>query len=282
MGKHHDTLGVKPDATKDQIKKAFHKLSKQYHPDLYPGDKEKEEKFKEISAAWTGLQDGDDGDDKHKKAQDYARRHFHDSGFADAMSGVMRDGFVMHQFSAVGQTGANVSIQFHVPIKKLISGGEIKWEGQIPTMTKTGFGYVPRKKTIKLEPNTPIQTQFNYPSEGCRGMDGTVGDLIIEIHAATDGIYECEGLNLIVRGKVPATDAIIGKKKKFKLPNGDIQEFDVPVGTQNNSVLTIPKKGLPHVSGRVGNLIIVFELYTPKFSDEQRIKIAELLETFES
>ncbi len=280
MGKHHDTLGVKPDATLDQMKKAFYKLSKKYHPDLYPDDKKKEAKFKAISEAWTALQKGDDGDDRDEKAREYARRHFQDSGFAAAMAGMVHEGFVVNQFAKVGEKGANVEIEMDVPIRKLFTGGELNWQGQIPTMTKTGFGYVPRQKKLKLEPNTPVGTVFMFPGEGCRGIDGTVGDLAIVVGAQRDGIYECQGLNLVVRGKIPSVDAIIGKTKKFKLPNGEVQEFDVPIGTQNNSVVQIPNAGLKHVSGKVGKLIIVFELYTPKFTPEQREKIASLLETF--
>lgn len=282
MGKFHDVLGVKPTATKAEIKKAFHKLSKQHHPDLNPGDKENEDKYKEISAAYNGLMNGDDGDDREAKAREYARKHFHDSGFMDAMHGMMREAFVMNQFSQVGESGANVRIDLNVPVKKMYEGGEIKFEGMIPTMTKTGFGYVPREKMIVLEKNTPVGTHFTFPGEGCRGADGTVGDLVIVVNPIVDGIFEVEGLNIIVRGKIPSTDAIVGKTKRFKLPSGELQEFNVPIGANNNSVLHIPGKGLKDINGRVGNLIIVFELFTPKFTDEQRVKIAELLDSFQT
>ena len=50
---YYEVLGVSKTATDDELKKAFRKLAKQYHPDLHPGDKECEEKFKEVNEAVT-------------------------------------------------------------------------------------------------------------------------------------------------------------------------------------------------------------------------------------
>lgn len=58
MTKYYDILGVKPGASKDDIKKAYHKLAMKYHPDRNPGNKEAEEKFKEISEAYDVLYNG--------------------------------------------------------------------------------------------------------------------------------------------------------------------------------------------------------------------------------
>jgi len=278
MGKYHDILGVDNTATPAQIKKAFHALSKKYHPDLNPDDKETEEKYKEISAAYNGLNNGDDGDDREKKAQDYAERHFRDSGFDEIMSGIMKGAFYSQQHTEVGKKGGNVRVPMHVPIFTLFRGGTLLFEGMIPSWTPRGWGYVPKSRKIVIEPNTPVGTQIVFTGDGSMGEDGSVGNLLIDIVAAPQGIYECDGLNLIVRGKIASTDAIIGKRKKFILPSGDEQEFDVPIGAQNNQVLVIPKKGLTGANGRVGNLVIVFELKTKILSEEKRKKLAELLE----
>ena len=56
---YYEVLGVSKTATDDELKKAFRKLAKQYHPDLHPGDKECEEKFKEVNEAYEVLSDKD-------------------------------------------------------------------------------------------------------------------------------------------------------------------------------------------------------------------------------
>ena len=66
---YYSILGVKEDATQDQIKKAYRKLAVKYHPDKNPGDKKAEEKFKEISGAYYAL-----GDEKRRKKYDNLRK----------------------------------------------------------------------------------------------------------------------------------------------------------------------------------------------------------------
>ena len=67
---YYEVLGVDKNASEDDIKKAYRKLAKQYHPDLHPGDKEAAEKFKEINEANEVL-----SDDKKRKQYDFEREH---------------------------------------------------------------------------------------------------------------------------------------------------------------------------------------------------------------
>jgi len=88
--KYYDTLGVKSGSSNDDIKKAYRKLAKKHHPDMNPGDKASEEKFKEISEAYAVLSDPD------KRAQ-YDRMG--DAGFAH--SGFQEEAFRNVDFDSI-------------------------------------------------------------------------------------------------------------------------------------------------------------------------------------
>ena len=73
---YYETLGVKKDASQDEIKKAYRSLAKKYHPDLHPGDKACAEKFKEINEANEVL-----SDEKKRKQYDFEKEHPNMGGF---------------------------------------------------------------------------------------------------------------------------------------------------------------------------------------------------------
>src|SRR6516162_8073839 len=83
---YYETLGVKRDASEDEIKKAYRKLARQYHPDRNPGDKQAEERFKEISQAHDVLSDSE-----KRKAYDRGGGPF--GGFAGGTGGFDPGGF---------------------------------------------------------------------------------------------------------------------------------------------------------------------------------------------
>ena len=75
---YYEVLGVAKGASEDEIKKAYRKLAKQYHPDMHPGDKECEEKFKEASEAYSVLSDAD----KRAKYDQFGHAAFEQGGGA--------------------------------------------------------------------------------------------------------------------------------------------------------------------------------------------------------
>ena len=86
---YYEVLGVSREAGEDEIKRAYKRLAKQYHPDLHPGDPEAEEKFKEVNEAYEVLSDGD----KRDKYDRYGHAAFDPSagGFGGGFSGGFGD-----------------------------------------------------------------------------------------------------------------------------------------------------------------------------------------------
>lgn len=158
MANHYEILGVKKDASQEEIKKAFRKLAVQHHPDKNAGDKKAEEKFKEINAAYEVLSD------PQKRANyDRPQPQFHHNPFAGHGFGDMRfnfgGGFVdmneilnqMRQHQGFGSYSSFVQTVSHtskIPLVVALCGGVI----ELPTPVGT----------IKLDipPNTQPGTTF--------------------------------------------------------------------------------------------------------------------------
>ena len=82
---YYDILGVKKEATPDEVKRAFRKLARQYHPDLNPGNKQAEERFKDINEAYEVL-----SDTEKRNQYDQFGRFWNRPGFSTSRGGPMR------------------------------------------------------------------------------------------------------------------------------------------------------------------------------------------------
>ena len=255
----YKVLGVNKDSSQEDIKKAYRKLSLEYHPDRNPGDKEAEEKFKEISVAYGTLSD------PKKRAQ-----------YDDPMSGFNPYGFNgLNPFDMFGRMhrhgsrrpnpnapkkGGSVEIQIEVPLNKFILGGEIKLDINFVdvcvecngTGAKTsefcskcnGVGTV---MEVKQGQGVYMQTTTTCPD--CRGR----GSRIIE------ACEECEG-----RGRVE----IRNKEIKMKIKEGMRDRGQVRLRGAGG-------KGLN--GGPNGDIIAHLNMVMPKKKDltKEQIKVLE-------
>lgn len=268
MGKFHTVLGVKPGADQDTIKKAYRKLAKKYHPDTNQGDKAAEEKFKEITAAYEGLQKGLSGDEQD--ARSYARQNFHEFNMEDFVSAFFRSAHVHTQYSNVGQSGGNVQVMIQVPLGKMFSGGEETVEYNIPMFRRGGMGYEHFRKTITIPKNCRVGHTLKYPGEGSAGMDGTVGDLFLVINPKKDGPYEPDGVDIIVNTRIDIFEGCLGVEKKFFGPDGETEyTIHVPPGTGSNVVIPVLGAGLRSTRGDVGDILVQVHMRMPKLNPDQ-------------
>lgn len=217
------TLGVSENASKDEIKKAYRNLAKQYHPDTNSSNKELEEKFKEVNSAYEIL-----GDD-NKKAQ-YDRygdsmfnqgnqgNHPHSGmGFEDILSSMFGGGFGRQQ------PNLDKHVRIGVSIEDIIKGSEIKVQGlrvKIPT-------------GISNDSRIKVQGKGNT-------HNGKTGDLVIHIIAQSDAKFEVHGNDLHTSLVLNINEAIFGCSKEIDL-YGDKVNIKVPKDSKYGQKLRIQK-----------------------------------------
>lgn len=253
MNDYYSILGISEKASKDEIKRAYRKLAVKYHPDKNPNDTEAENKFKEINEAYETLSDDS------KRAEYDAKRKggFTSSGRFRQAEGGNPFGFAFNDYqhvdlddlfrSAGFSFNANprpsknrpVSVTYTLNLKEAFEG---------------------KSTTIRYNtPNGQKEAQLDIPA-GIRSgtklrlrgfgddtySDLPKGDLYVTVYVSQHHLFQRDGDNLIYRAEVNALDAIIGTYVIVPTLDGSKVKVNVPAGTQPNSILRIPNKGMPN------------------------------------
>ena len=271
---YYQILGVSREASPDEIKKAYRKLAKQYHPDVSK-EKNAEEKYKEINEAYEVLKDPD----KRKKydtlgmnwqgGQDFTpppgwqRVDFGGSdmgGFSDFFKTIFGGG---NHGSFGGFQDIFGGSNFHQsPVKRdtevsVTLGLEDIIKGGVHNFAFSGQN---GKKNIKVNLPKGITegSQIRLPGKADGG-----GDIYVNIHAAPHKIFEIEGYDLTREIKVKVWDAVLGKDLAVGTLDGEVM-IKMPPGLQDGQKLRIRGKGIPKRDGTNGDLYVKIKIEIPR------------------
>jgi len=226
-------LGVEKTTTADDVKKAYRKLAKEYHPDTSSGN---EEKFKEIADAYETL-----SNPKKKAVYDQKQNNPFGGGFGEGFSESMFDDLLKNQ---------NFSGAFNQRYGYNTQGRNTQGVLQI-TLVDAYYG-VSRDigigmKTVKVNIPPGIRTgqKLKLKGLGQRGQTEELnGDLIMTIEVLNDNNFFIDNQGLHTINNISLYDAILGGKGTLSCFN-KIITFTIPPGTANGKVLRVKSKGFP-------------------------------------
>ncbi len=268
----YETLGVSENASADEIKKAYRKLARKYHPDINK-DESAVDKFKEINAAYEVLSDAE------KKAQYdqfgdqmFGGQNFHDfargqgqgvdldeilrqmfggggggGGFSGGFSGF---GGAQGGFGGFGGPDLDVHARITVPFMTAVQGGKYKinvegesFDIKIPAGIKSG-------ETLRVR------------GKG-KSYQGQRGDLLIKVEVAESDEYERKGDNLYKTFDVPLKEALFGGKVQVQTPEKEVS-LKVPKNTKNGQKFRLKGKGVPdRKTAMRGDLYLIANVVLP-------------------
>ncbi|NCU26134.1 J domain-containing protein [Candidatus Nomurabacteria bacterium] len=287
---YYEILGVSKSASQDEIKKAFRKSAKKYHPDANPNNKTAEEKFKEINEAYEVL--GDSGkrkryDDLQKEVKyrngeefDPSRSRYgnvryqqhttaSESDFSDffnaffggadsPMSDLFRTGTAGGRRSSKQfvQNGADSEAEINITVKEAFFGEE-------KTVTITG-GRKDRTISFKIPPGIQTGEKIRLSGQGEPGINGgKSGDILLRVSLKEDERFKLSGLDLETTIDLLPWDAGLGTEVPVDTIDGRIV-VTIPAGIQTDNKVRVAGRGYRDTHGRRGDFLIRVRIVNPK------------------
>jgi DnaJ-class molecular chaperone len=271
----YEVLGVKPAASEDEIRAAYRKLAKRHHPDLNPGNKEAEARFKELSSANEILSD------KDKRAR-FDRGEIDESGVEKPPPGY---GWRDHAEGAAGQKYHAQSIDPD-DLEDLFGlfgrgrGAGMKMPGQDHQFTMTvdfldavngakkRLDFSPGKTLdVTVPPGVRDGQVLRLKGQGGPGLGGAPpGDALIEIKIAPHPLFRREGDDIRIEQPVTLDEAVLGGRISVPTPTGAVA-MSVPANSNTGSVLRLRGKGVKRADGTFGDEYVTLKIVLPEAGD---------------
>ena len=307
---YYETLGVKRDASQDEIRKAFRKLARKYHPDVSK-EKGAEDKFKSINEAYEVLEDPEkrkryDALGANWKAGqdfrpppgfenfsfDFGGNGGSDFGFSDFFSalfgkssgsssgfGSIHDLFGgAEQFSRAAERpreAGNAQAELSISLRDAYQGATksiaLAIEEFDPASGKLS------RKTRKLDVKIPAGTKDGTVIR-LAGKDKSQRDVLLKIKVLAEKGYKLEGFDIIKSLPISPWEAALGATVDVELINSKAK-LKVPAGSQQGSRLRFKGKGLPRKSAEAGDFYVELNIAVPKqIKDEERKLLEKIKE----
>jgi len=296
---YYKILGVPRNATQEEIKKAYRRLALKYHPDRNKGNKEAEEKFKEINEAYAVLSDpekrrqydmlGAEGFQKKFSQEDIFRGFDFENIFREfgiGFGGRVRDifsdllggfGFFGHSPFEREETYAHRQIKGRDLVYELPLSLEEAAKGTKKTISFSAGG---RQETISINIPAGVRDgqKLRVRGKGEPGpYGGPRGDLYVQIRLLEHPLFRREGDDLFYKQRIKFSDAVFGTEIEVPTIYGKRLKLKIPPGTQSGSKLRIRGYGLPRSDGRKGDQYVEIQIDVPKtLTREQEEAVREL------
>jgi len=310
---YYDILGVARDSTVDEIKKSFRRLARQYHPDLNPGNKQAEEKFKDINEAYEVLSDST------KRAQyDQFGKFWQQRGFQGGQSprSGSRSWNGRGDRPATGEVDFSEFPDFNSFVDQLLNRrtatgtstststgsrdyfrpGTTKTTYTVPRATRRDAearlsvplekAYLGGRERIRLEDGRSLEV--NMPPGmvsgqriGLKGQGVAGGDLYLKIDVTPHPFFKLEGSDILCKLPITPSEAVLGGQIEVPTLDG-LVKMSIPAGVRFGQRLRLADKGYLTSTGGRGDQIVEIQIAVPRDPSPQERELYEKLRQLET
>ena len=274
---YYKILGVERKASEEDIRKAYRKLAKQYHPDYNPNNKQAEEKFKEINEAYEVLSDSNKRSHYDRLGNDYSQwqRRGNPGDFDWSQYGGFPGGgranvddifsdFFQSIFSMGGRQAARSQPQGHQ--QELEITLEEAYKGATRRIQTDG-----KEKLVRIPAGVRTGSKVRVAGAGPSGLD-----LYLIVHVIEDKHFERQGNDLNTTATIDVFTAILGGEAQVESMDGKIK-LTIPAGTQPEQVFRLAGRGMPHLKDpkHKGDLFVKVKVQIPKYLSAKQLELLD-------
>jgi len=281
---YYQTLGVARDAPADEIRKAFRRLARKYHPDVSK-ETGAEERMKEVNEAYAVLSDPE----KRAAYDQLGRGHrpgeeFHpppgwDAGFEFShhdFRGAEFSDFFAELFGRMGARGhgGDHYAKVLLDVEDAVLGATRQIALRVPKVDAGGrVALETRTLDVKIPAGVSEGQLIRLAGQGAAGGDRP-GDLLLEVHFKAHPRYRVDGRDLHVDLPVAPWEAALGAIVKVEVPGGALN-VRIPAGAQSGRVLRVRGKGIP--GAPVGDLMLRLRVVLPPADEAKARELYEAM-----
>ena len=291
---YYAILGVGRDASPEDVKKAYRKLARKYHPDVSK-EADAEERFKEVAEAYEALKDPEkraayDQLGRHAAGQEFeppsdwgerfagAQTIFDDLDLADLFAGLTgRRGGARGRAAT---SGRDYEAAVRLSFDQAFHGAEIELELPVVDYDEQGNPRrVQHRIKVRIPKGVTDGTQLRVPGKGGKGPPGgRDGDLYLDIRVEGHPLYRVSGQDLYLDLPLAPWEAVLGTRVNMPTPNGTVS-LRVPPGTRAGQQLRLAGRGVAR-PGAAGDLYAVVSIVVPSvLSERERALFQQLAES---